>query len=257
MSESRVNVVKFSTFEKMLTELCQKIRKEYGISIGIKDAELAYDKKYVIVVFEIKNKKIDFKIWKNVDGPSNNEWRLHITPPYHPAMKGKKRLNLISGDTNAYICASEDIIRSVYSPEEARVNTGLFSSWEYLKHPFYAKGKTLGVEISLALCMDKDGYQTLCDFFEAALNQGNTYIAVSGGFNPPYDLPENVLREQGIQSSTRKQDWGRYIRGSEHDCVWEHKILGAERKRKGSLIPDWFYKEGWLKIYRNETPSFD
>jgi len=105
--------------------------------------------------------------------------------------------------------------------------------------------------INPVLCLSEQGYQRLRDLLYAALNQGDSYVAVSGGFRSPYDHVGNVLRRKGIKSPAPR--FGAYdYRGSEQDCVWEYQTLEAEGQLAGAIIPSWLKREGWLDIYKDE-----
>lgn len=251
------NVVEgmFDNLEAMLGSLLIDIQQNIGVLLGIRKVQsVRWDEDHITVTFEIQDNH-NFKIWKDADG-AKSSWRLHFTAPYHPVMAGKKSLCLINGSTDAYIRGGEAGIYSVYSPEEAKVKEkGSGTSWSYIKHPFYAEGKTLGVEISITLCLAKTGYQSLYNLLVAALNKGDKYVAVSGGFNSPYDHVGNVLSRKGIKSPAGRH--GAYdYRGSEDDCVWEHEVLKAEGKLTGALVPDWFHREGWTEIFAGEKRKF-
>ncbi|MDD5464206.1 MAG: hypothetical protein PHP62_03595, partial [Candidatus Moranbacteria bacterium] len=221
---------KFSSPEQMLTRLLMDIFEKKGVLVGVRDAKWAqWQDDMIIAMFEIKSDHI-FKVWTSSDSDrSSKDWRFHFTPPYHPVMdKKKKSICMINGDTDAYIRGSELGITYVYSPEEARAKKeGFGTSWSYMKHPFYAEGKTLGVGFSSTLCMSKMGYDALYQLLIAALNMNDLYIEVNGGFNSPYDFAQNILNRKGIKSPAGKHG-SHEVRGSEEDCVWEHQVLNAE-----------------------------
>ncbi len=246
---------KYSSPEQMLTCLLMEIYEKKGILLGIRDAQWSrMDDGHIVATFEIKSEQT-FKVWNGNDASN----MFHFVAPYHPSRNGKKSVCLINGSTDYYIRGSEAGIRRVLSPEESRpVKEGLFlsSTWSKINHPFYAEGKTLGIEFSAVLCMSKTGYQTLYELLLAAMNQDNLFVAVSGGFGSPYDYAQNVLSRKGIRSPAGKQG-AHEVRGSEEDCVWEHEVLKSEGVLDKSVAPDWFYHEGWLKIFEGEEKKFN
>lgn len=250
-----VRVVKgmFPDIASMLYHLLMDIHRKTGITITIKNGEWSYNDE-IAITFEVESGQL-FKIWKNAEG-HDDSWRLHFTPSYHPVLNGKEHVGMINGCTDAYI-SGRDYIDSVYSPDELAksMDNFLITGWANAKHPFYAEGKTLKVRFSSILCMTKEGYDKLSELLIASLNQENKYISVSGGFNPPYDHPQNVLNKKGLSSPVIKQFGSSEIRGSEHYCVWEHQTLKEEGVLNGSIAPDWFYKEGWLNIYADQIKS--
>ena len=248
----------FSNPEEMLSSLLRDIYEKKGILLSIREAKWSHlNDDHIIATFEIKSEH-NFKLWKNSSRPER-DGQLHFVASYHPVMHGKKDVGMINGDTGYYIRGSELGIRCINPPEESKAGNGedIFShGWSKMKHPFYAEGKTLGVEISATLCMAKTGYQALYEFLLASLNQDDLYVSVCGGFNPPYDYPQNVLNRKRIPSPAGRH--GSYnFRGSEHHCVWEHNTLKAEGVLDKSSAPDWFFREGWLKIYDQEEISFE
>lgn len=236
---------KFTDLATMLDELFTEIRKDCGIKLRLSDAKRSFLDNVVLTIM-VSEADFPFKIWKCADG-ANDPHRLHITPPYHPVMSGKKSFCLINGHTDAYIGGDQKVIRSVYSPEKSKKD--LFSSWS--RHPFFMESRTLAIEICPTLSLSEMGYQTLLGFVRAALNQGDSYVAVSGGFDSPYEHMTKVLKRKGIKSPAGRH--GSYdYRGSEDDCVWEYRTLEAEGQLAGALIPSWFMDEGWLAIYEDE-----
>lgn len=248
----------FSSPEEMLQSLLEKIYNNKKVFLRVRDAKWSHmDNEMIIVTFESWS-DVSFKAW-NCSGEPNSSWKLHFSAPYYPSITGKKSFCMINGSTDAYIRGGDCGIHRVFSPEESRVEgESMFgSTWSKMKHPFYAEGKTLGVEFSSTLCMSKSGYDTLYDFLLAALNLSDGYVSISGGFNPPYDYPENVCNRKRIPSPAAKQGGRRNARGSEHNCVWEYQTLKNEGLLNKSQAPDWFHKEGWLNIYADEVPTFN
>lgn len=247
---------RFATPEEMLGSLLLEIKEQEGVELEIKKAAWNFNGENIKATFEIQDGINKFRVWKNSDGPTtNNEYRLNFTAPYHPVMQGKESIGLINGSTDAYIGGSDIGIYSIYSPEEARTSERSLGSWSYINHPFYAEGETLGIEFSAVLCMAQNGYQNLFNILVAALNRGNKYISVSGGFDCPFDHVSNVLNRKGVESPTGKH--GAYdYRGSEGNCVWEHQVLEAEGQLGKAIFPSWFLKEGWLAIFADEEKKF-
>lgn len=85
-----------------------------------------------------------------------------------------------------------------------------------------------------------DGVKELAAYLRAALRLDSRYVAVSGGFNPPLRHPSNYL---GIRYAS--------LRGSEHSCVWEYRVLEREGSLGGAFVPQWLHSEGWLAKYEH------
>lgn len=243
----------FGNLAEMLKSLQAEIKDAFGISITVRSitSNLIGDKVGITITSDQP-----FKFWKSVDSYSrDDESRLYITPPYHPTVNGKKHFCLINGSTDYYIGGQESGITTVHAPFESRRETArsaFGSTWGAVKHPFYAEGETFSMEICPVLCLTQKGYRTLFNFLAAALNQGDGYIEISGGFDPPFDYPSNILARKKIKSPAER--FGPHnCRGSEHHCVWEYRTLEAEGQLAGAKIPSWLAREGWLNIYAGET----
>ncbi len=252
---AKVSEGRFINLAVMLENLVCEIAHDCGIFVGLQKVESSFSDRLKLT-FCVTSPEHSFKIWKSADGYGRiGDYRLHITPPYHPVLSGKTKFCLINGDTDCYIRGSEAGIRSIFAPKDAVVGERFFgSSWSKLNHPFYAEGKTLTIELCPILCLSHEGYQTLFELLRAALNQGDSYVAVSGGFRSHYEYVGNLLARTGIKSPAGRHGTYNY-RGSEHDCVWEYRVLEAENQLTGALLPDWFLREGWLKLYEEHSPK--
>jgi len=91
---------------------------------------------------------------------------------------------LINGSTDAHI--GGQAIRAIYCPGASRTGRmSAFGSWEYVKHPDRALGRSFVVEIDGVKMRTAAGVEETAKLLRAALGLDKTYVAVSGGFNPP------------------------------------------------------------------------
>jgi len=186
----------------------------------------------------------NFKIWNCVDQPYKGRLRdsnLHTTPVYHPCYSGSKRHGLINGATDSYI--QSKTIDNLYSPEEARTEAASGriwgSTWGPMKHPFYAEGKTLSMDVDCFHILSAKGVEEIYNALTSALKLNGWFMEVSGGFNSPYEYALNV----------RNPNLEHRARGSEQNVIWEYRTLEREGKLEGSFVPPWFFKEKWLQMY--------
>jgi hypothetical protein len=251
-------VSRFTKLDQMFELLFSDIKERHGIELEVEVMPSRLDNDYVQANFRVKSGEQGVVFWKSADKPNSRHQNeaLHITPGYHPIVNGCESIGLINGDTDALIRGSDNGVRSIYSPAEARVKKGFGSTWSYINHSFYAKGSSFGAEISKTLCLSEEGYSFLLKILKAALNLDNSFIAISGGFHSPYEYPGNILSQKKIPSPAGQHGAYNY-RGSEHTCVWEYRTLEAEGKLSESYVPNWLYKEGWLEIYADQKPCYN
>lgn len=238
--------IKFDSPQEALAHVASKILAKYEVIVKAEIMELGariLSLDSFMVKFTVENDHI-FKIWNCVDQPYEGRLRdsnLHTTPVYHPCYSGAKRHGLINGDTDSYI--QSKIINYLYSPEEARTEAasgGMISStWRPMKHPFYAEGKTLSMDVDCFHILSVKGVEEIYNTLASALNLNGWFMEVSGGFKSPYEYAPNV-RNPNLEHEAR---------GSEQNVVWEYRTLEKEGKLKGSFVPPWFFKEKWLQMY--------
>ena len=196
-----------------------------------------------------------FTFWYHLSVPGKDEdGNYDIVPFYHPVMSGAKEVGMINGYTDAYI--SGKTVRSVYCP---RVSQSIrtqqqqcFGSWNHVKHPFCAVGRSLTIAVNSLHMRSKEGVQELINFLQATLSRHNKYVGISGGFYPPMKSAHNLLLEKELRSPWPGADYtrgGHLARGSEAHCVWAYRTLQTEGFLKQSYVPSWFLNEGWLTIY--------
>lgn len=192
-----------------------------------------------------------FIFWKS-------EWRpgvsdLHIVPSYHPVMNGCEAVGMVNGSTDAYI--GGDAVRSIYCPKAAqsdRNGRNSMSSWNHVKHPFYATGRDMSVRLITTKLRSREGVEELVKLLRAALGQGKRYVEISGGFRAPMKCAHNRLLELGQRSPYPRASYsrsGNVARGSEEHCVWAFRTLKAEGMLEMAYVPSWFIQEDWLIIY--------
>jgi len=234
-----------------VTEALAAVRKRVSckyLSVATHPARFNY-RDHVRLVFETHDTH-EFTFWRSEWIPNPEVESLHVVPAYHPCMQGKKGIHMINGDTDHRTHGYAVI--SIESPVEARAKMGEHrgaSTWTHLRHPFYAKGRSIAVTVSAGLLRTKDGVRELSRFLLAALGKTGEYVEVSGGFRAPLYHAHNLLIMKNIPSPRREKHFGQWTRGSEEFCVWAYRTLLAEGKLEGAYVPDWFTKEGWLAIY--------
>lgn len=229
-----------TTIKQALNKVCANKRlKEFGLTYSIVEIEnplYAAFKENVLVQFKLANKEFEF--WYNLSTPDPNSSDLYIVPGYHPVMQGAERKYMINGSTAALTRTA--VVESIYPPYEACVNEDYrrsMSAWNYINHPYKAKGKSVIMAISNIALLSTEGMQELVQILSDALRIDNRYICVNGGFSAPYKIPFNHVQNR---NSTR---------GSEDHCVWMYHILESEGELEGSYIPAWFMTEKWLEAY--------
>lgn len=187
-----------------------------------------------------------FRGWHNVLSSMSN---LYIVPAYHPGLdQGKKSQGLINGHTNALIRG--DAVEEIMCPNYGGVELSylVMSGWSTVSHPFYAEGSEVTFEVKPDKLLSTKGTEEVKTLLLALLELENTYMLVNGGFDSPYDNPENVMRKRGMAAQLA---FGRAL-GSEDFCVWAHQILEQEGALETARIPTWFKREGWLEAYEAE-----
>ncbi len=192
-----------------------------------------------------------FIFWKSQSKPRADN--IYVVPSYHPVMQGWKSVGMVNGDTDFYIrgCA----VRHIYCPVAARsVRKQDFSStWRNVKHPFYATGRSFSLSINTINIRSQEGVHELADLLRAALGKDERYVEINGGFRAPMQCAHNRLLDIGRKSPWPHADrsgQGNIARGSEQHCVWAHRTLEKEGVLDQAHVPQWFYAEGWLDIYK-------
>ena len=194
-----------------------------------------------------------FTFWKSESVPTGQDWDLHVVPSYHPVMNGWKAVGLVNGATDAYIRGNA--VRSIYCPTAAqsdRHGRNFGTSWNYVKHPFYAVGRSMSIRLITTKVRSREGVEELTELLRAALGQGKQYVEISGGFNAPMKCAHNRLLELNRRSpwpDAHRRGAVHVARGSEEHCVWAYRTLKAEGVLDKAHVPSWFIKEGWLEIY--------
>jgi hypothetical protein len=193
-----------------------------------------------------------FTFWKCELKPSDYDG-LHIIPAYHPSMTGRKSAGMVNGATDAYIGGK--VIRSVYCPRAAqsdRHGRNFGTTWDHLKHPFYATGRSMGVQLITTAVRSAEGVKQLAEFLQASLSHNEQYVEISGGFRAPLKCPHNRLLELKRRSPWQQADYrstGNVARGSEDHCVWAYRTLQEEGALEEAYVPAWFHNEDWVGIY--------
>ncbi len=195
-----------------------------------------------------------FTFWKCESIPTGEGWDLHVVPSYHPVMNGWKAVGMVNGATDAYIRGNA--VRSIYCPKAAqsdRHGKNFGTSWDHVKHPFYAIGRSMSIRLITTKVRSREGVEELTELLRAALGQSKQYVEISGGFRAPMKCAHNRLLELNRRSPYPRADYsrtGNVARGSEEHCVWAYRTLKAEGTLEKSHVPAWFINEGWLEIYK-------
>lgn len=238
------------------------IYKKYEDSLNSVCAQLGADINYIILpertIFNDRvlarffvNDPPKFTFWKSESVPSKNSWDLHIIPHYHPVMMGYKLVSMVNGATDANIDGLA--VKTIYCPNEARADLdgrSYGSSWNHVRHPFYATGRSVTLGMITTKLRSAEGVQELLQLLRASLGMDEHYVEVSGGFRAPMKCPHNRLLETGQQSPWPEAGVHR-ARGSEAHCVWAYRTLQEEGVLKQAHIPSWFFEEDWLGVYKD------
>jgi hypothetical protein len=188
---------------------------------------------------EFKTDK-SFEFWNHASEPGTG-FDLHIVPPYHPINFNKKPLS-VNGSTDAFIRGVA--VEMIYSPVESRTVQGGWGTWSHVNHPYKITGSCFELSVDRVSILSKEGIDELSNVLLAAFGLSDEYIAMIGGFSPPYLCPHNRFNQLRISTGERI-----HIRGSEAKCVWEYKTLQEEGLLDTAYIPEWFIKEDWLGFY--------
>lgn len=247
--------------QKAVNEIIRKVKEVSGSStpIKIRMHQDAMERTFYAVSLPKSSGK-EFTFWNAHDWPSEEreEWEhnLHIVPNYHPSSpsQGKRSRGMsINGDTNALITSNS--ICSIYAPPESRQKEKNFgTTWSYMKHPYKATGKSFQFTLRGAYHATKELVDDAVKLILSALSQhpeGN-YVGVIGGFNAPYDFPENIANRTGKQLPGNERP-----RGSEKHCMWTYDVLKQEGELEKAYIPKWFTKENWVEFFKDEKPSLE
>jgi hypothetical protein len=143
-----------------------------------------------------------FCAWHNVGKPSRDDYDLNIVPAYHPDRADDKTSQwLLNGSTDALIRG--EVVRYVYCPDRIPSSRDIFSTWDKVNHPFYAKGSSILLALSPTKILSQEGIDEVLSVLMSLLELEGTYFSVSGGFRGPLDLPHNVAKRQGLRTSLR------------------------------------------------------
>lgn len=222
-----------------------------SLRYGLIPQRMAFDNEIALRFTVAKPERFTF--WKCESVPTGEGWDLHVVPSYHPVMNGWEAVGMVNGATDAYIRGNA--VRSIYCPKAAqsdRHGRNFGTSWNHVKHPFYAVGRSMSVRVITRKMRSREGVEELTKILRAALGQGNKYVEISGGFRAPMKCAHNRLLELNRRSPYPQANYsrtGHVTRGSEEHCVWAYRTLKAEGTLEKSHVPAWFIKEGWLKIY--------
>lgn len=239
----------FPDLNTMLDRVAAELKGGYGVDLGFCLAPHKSREDQVEVTFSLPAGKT-FCLWKSVNFDAEPCWQLHLMPPYHPKANGAKNEFLINGDTDVVINGTEYGFHEIRPPSEAARVGGpdAFSPrFGDMKHPYKAEGQSFQLIFEMGVCQSAAAFEGTLKFLKAALGLDGMYVAVSGGFRPPYDHPSNVLQRRGRKSP--RIGGISEVRGSENSCVWEYPTLEKEGALEGARIPDWFFNEGWLRLY--------
>lgn len=178
-----------------------------------------------------KNPRL-FRFWKDVRKNDS----LDIVPPYHPVLQsGAARMPfLINGTTDALIAYYLGIVYIQCPVQAVRQQGGSPRGW-VTEHPIKAEGYEVPLMIDPTACQSREAVDHFVALLTAMLGLDESYVGVSGGFEPPG-------RRRGK-------------RGSEMHAVWTYHTLKQEGQLEGASIPSWLFEEGWVK--REVAPKTD
>lgn len=174
-----------------------------------------------------------FRFWKDVHKQDDH----HVIPPYHPKMRsGAAHMPfMINGTTDALIAHHHFGINYIQCPVQAvRQHGGLPRGW-VTEHPIKAEGYEVPLMIDPSACQSQEAVDHFVTLLTAMLGLNESYVGVSGGFEPPG-------RRRGK-------------RGSETHAVWTYNTLKQEGRLEGASTPSWLFEEGWVK--REVAPKTD
>ena len=229
-----------------MDEIIRQVRNVADISISI-DMETKENvlESILYTVSLAQDSPKEFAFWY---APWSQE-NLHIVPGYHPASpsQGKKTCELIiSKNQNTLLNSS--IITSVYSPIEARKQERFFfSSWENMKHPYKAAGKSFTFALYQPYEYSQELVDAAVDLILTALgHRDGYYVGVCGGFYPPYNPPEHIAAHTGKKLPCNE------LRGTESHCMWTYDVLKEEGVLEEAYVPQWFYEENWISFFTEQ-----
>ncbi len=194
-----------------------------------------------------------FIFWMSNSKPSGSNHELRIVPGYHPVMNGWESESMVNGDTDALIRGGA--VRSISCPPASlgnRREPKFMGSWRHVKHPYYAAGRRVFMQVVSTKVRSKEGCAELTRLLRDSLGLDNRYVSISGGFQAPLEYPHNRLlgtRQSSPWPGATRPGEVYLARGSENHCVWAYRVLQAEGELEKAYIPEWFIAEGWLNIY--------
>ncbi len=248
----------YASSDQAIADIVKKVEdsSKVLISIDVSDGGNILERSIYTVSFKEESEN-NFSFWNSNNWPERRGQGLdlHIVPDYHPSSPsqgGNSFGPLINGATDALIRSTA--ISSVYAPIEARQekegHSG--SSWNYMKHPYKAIGKSFQFTLRGFYHSTKELVDDAVELILAALGNHpkGCYVGVSGGFYPTYDFPQNIAGRTGRKLPKKEP------RGSEKHCMWTYDVLTKEDELDKAYVPDWFYSENWLELFEGQEGIF-
>jgi hypothetical protein len=195
----------------------------------------------------------EFTFWNYgsnpIDSKLDDRYHLHIVPHYHPRMNNTmKCIGGINGATDSYRQKTIDEIHCPHNEDTPVIKRG-FGTWNYVPHPYKAVGTKFEMTVFYFKLLTQEGIDEIAEVLKAVSGDANTYIEVIGGFNPPFDSGDRVLKRLISKGHTEFQETLKNFRGSESSCMWEYNTLKEEGVLDKAYIPKWFTEKKWLEIY--------
>lgn len=250
-----VMVAEFNNPVTAIATIVQDVERVTGRKIKVSGSPEhvgLYRHDCVYLVFSLEVGGGQFRFWNSVGSAEEYKGRspssFYIIPGYHPEARAAHRVALINGDTDAVIQGDKSALGSVESPPESRTTDEHFgTTWSHMKHPYYAAGSSIVLQVDLPKVTTKAGSDGLRSFLLAALEHDNMFVGVSGGWRADLEYSPNIIRRRMQNGLTIPY---KEVRGSEGDCVWQYRTLEQEGKLADAHVPEWFMKEGWLELYK-------
>lgn len=237
----------YNSPQEAIAEIIRQVKDKTDVSISIDRSKRKDIFETTMYTVSLTNDSFrEFTFWNYHYWPQTEDsiHNLHIVPGYHPSSptQGKKLCGLsINGATDALIGSS--VISMVYSPLDARKAEEVFalSSWEAMKHPCKAVGKSFDFTLHGYYYETKELVDAAVELILTALgaHPNGYYMGVVGGFAA--DFPEDMDHYTGIKFPEK-------LRGSEQHCVWTYAVLKEEEALEEAYIPKWFYEENWVSL---------
>lgn len=191
-----------------------------------------------------------FTFWKHV--LLSEYFEADVIPPYHPARKIQWPFCIIEGQSDYVKGGDHPTLMRVTSPLESRAfSDNHRRSWDYINHPFYAKGYQITMEVDAHYFLSEAGIADVLKFLRIALGlDQDNYIIVSSGFNPPIRDPQSQLSALGLDK-TETAAICKKATSLENVApnIWAYRDLTQEGVIDQSFVPSWLDQEGWLDYY--------